>query len=335
MPAKKKIEENETVNKKKSTTAKSAAAAKRKPKKKPEEMQRVEMASVNEVPNDVVIKGSILDKEDPEDWDMEDVYEVADALMDATFYDVEYDREVFMELRKIIDAAYAKRNKSKADEDAYDEAIFNLTSNCVESAYLQDFMGYCYKKGKYDFCLMNFEKYLKWTILAAARGNAFSLSKLQLFFSGQLDALLVVPNMEKIMENFELEYDQFVLVLTKKLCDQIVYDNKITPETMIKEPEVLVEQSEPLMRKYERIKNDALEKVKQECVELIRSIEELDEQIRLRDEAIREVAREENEEVEPELPEQLTEEEIELEATKQMASSNKFVRSPNKKKFRW
>lgn len=276
-----------------------------------------------------------------EDYTLNDVYEDVDSLADAPFYDVEYDRDVFMELRKIVDNAFAKRNKSKEDENNYDEIIYNLTTNCIDNKHLQDFMGYCYKKGKYDFCLMNFEKYMKWTILAASRGNAFSLSKLQLFFSNQINELLSIDKIELAMNTLELEPEQFIMVLTKKMCDQLVFILDLFPEEMLKEPETMLEQNDQLMRKLDKAKFLAFDRVAEECKSLINSINELDKEIEKSKNIKKEFDRMMNQAEKEELNENsenslLTEEQMLAEAAKQMNSSNKFTRKePNKKKFRW
>lgn len=276
-----------------------------------------------------------------EDYTLNDVYEDVNALAEADFYDIDYDRDVFMELRKIIDNAFAKRNKSKEDEQKYDDIIYNLTTNCIDDKYLQDFMGYCYKKGKYDFCLMNFEKYMKWTILAASRGNAFSLSKLQLFLSNQVNELLSINKIELIMDTLELMPDQFVMVLTKKLCDRLVFILDLFPEDMIKEQEVLLEQNDQSMRKFDKAKEQALEKVADECRNLIKSINTLDDEISKSKEIKKEYDRMKNNVEEsvakPESESNvLSEEQMEAEAARQTNSSNRFTkREPNKKKFRW
>lgn len=270
-------------------------------------------------------------------FDIEEIAEASDSLDDAIFYDIEYDRDVFMELRKIMDNAFAKRNKSEEDENYYDEVVYNLTTKCLESQFLQDFLGYCYKKGKYDFCLMNFEKYMKWTILAGSRGNAFSLSKLQLFFANQLDTILEIPNIELVADNFEFDGEQFIMVLLKKLCDHMVVVLDLDPIKMLKEPEVYLEQTEQIMRKFDKAKNSACEKLREECEALIASINELEDQISKKNEIMREINKIEMEEREKEFePVQLTEEEMEKEAEKQVNSLNKFVKKePSKKKFRW
>lgn len=273
------------------------------------------------------------------DYSLRDVYDDVASLAEAPFYDVDYDRDVFMELRKIVDNAFAKRNKSKEDEKNYDDIVYNLTTNCIDNEHLQDFMGYCYKKGKYDFCLMNFEKYMKWTILAASRGNAFSLSKLQLFLSNQMNELLEIPQIELIMDTLELDVEQFIMILTKKLCDQLVFILNLFPEEMIKEQEVLLEQSDQLMRKFDKAKQLAYEKVEKECKELINSINVLDDEIELSKVIKKEYDTMKNGETQKEqIAEEnlLTEKEIEDEAFRQMNSSNKFTKKEtNKKKFRF
>ena len=284
-----------------------------------------------------IVEGQALEAASDDDFDIEEVADASDSLADAIFYDVDYDRDVFMELRKIMDNAFSKRNRSKEDEDYYDEVVFNLTTKCMDSQYLQDFLGYCYKKGKYDFCLMNFEKYMKWTILAGSRGNAFSLSKLQLFFANQLDTILGIPGIELVADNFDLDVEQFAMVLLKKLCDQMVLVLELYPEKMIKDPEVLVEQTEQLMRKFDKAKNSACSAVAKECEDLISSINRLEDEFKRQEEIQREIIRLENEQPEPEPePVQLTEDQMEKEAAKQTNSSNKFVKKePSKKKFRW
>lgn len=263
-------------------------------------------------------------------YTINNLYDDVDALQDASFYDVNQDQAMFMELRNIVDNAFARRNKSKREEDEYDEIIYNLTTNCINDKHLQDLMGYCYKKGKYDFCIMNFEKYMQWTILAAANGNAFSLSKLQLFLANQLDEILSVENITEVMKILSLNYEKFVILLSKKICEKLVDILNLYPENLIKQPEVYLEQSEQLMRKFDKAKQEATSRVIEECKDIINKIHKLDEEV----EKVKNMNSEEEEyNSEPKL---LTEEQIQQEAIKQENSSNLFVKKqPSKKKFRW
>ena len=259
---------------------------------------------------------------------IEALYENCDNLLDTSFYDVDYDKDVFMELRKIIDAAYARRNKSSEDDKHYDDLIYNLTTRCVDDNALQDFMGYAYKKGKYDFCLLNYEKYLKWTFLAASNGNAFSLSKLQMYFSRELDEIFAMNNIDVVSEIFEIQDYRFVLVILKKLCDAMVRILNISAVELIKEPEVYQEQSDQIMRKYDKYKQEACKSVMEECQSIIDAYNRYNEALKQQtlDQAEENISEEQtNSQVD-----------VEEEASKIADSSNKFVRkTPSKKKFRW
>ena len=270
------------------------------------------------------------DQEDIMDDEMLDaLYENCDHLLDTSFYNVDYDKEVFMELRKIIDTAFAKRNKSSEDDKNYDDLIFNLTTRCVEDSALQDFMGYAYKKGKYDFCLLNYEKYLKWTLLAGSNGNAFSLSKLQMYFSRELDEIFSMNKIDVVSDIFDIQDYRFVLVILKKLCDAMVRELQINAVELIKEPEVYQEQTDQIMRKYDKYKQEACKFVKNECELIIDAYDRYNNAIKLQniEQAVESVEekQEKNEQID-----------VEKEALKTTDSSNRFVKkAPSKKKFRW
>lgn len=263
--------------------------------------------------------------EENEEVNPEEVFKACDDLLNAKFFDVEFFKTLFMETRKMIDEAYKNRSKSKQAEDDWDNIVFNLTSKAVDEPIFQDFLGYAYKKGTYDFCLMNFEKYLKWTILAGANGNGFSLSKLQLFFNSQIEYILSQEGQEYIMNLLMLSGEEYVLFLTKKLCAYIVKDLNLNPVDLFKEDEVYVEQNEKLMRQFELIKEKAKEELASECKNLYESMLKIDE--------LNSKLEEEN--VVEESPE-VKEVDIEAEAMKNMDSSNKFVKKKtSKKQFRW
>ena len=143
------------------------------------------------------------------------------------------------------------------------------------------------------------------------------------------------------MNTLELEPEQFIMVLTKKMCDQLVFILDLFPEEMLKEPETMLEQNDQLMRKLDKAKFLAFDRVAEECKSLINSINELDKEIEKSKNIKKEFDRMMNEAEKEELNQNsenslLTEEQMQAEAAKQMNSSNKFTRKePNKKKFRW
>lgn len=189
-----------------------------------------------------------------------------DVLKDPSvspIFDVVYYREVFMSIRKGLDDLYEKREKSNKDSEAYDEAVYNLTTMAVTDAGAQDFLSYCYKKGKYDFCLMNYDKYMKWSILAAANGNAFTLSKLQIFFTNAIEEVLALDNHEYLLDFLELSPENYYTFINKLICEEMAKNLQISAEILIKSPEVYQEETEELTRVFDKSKIEAAKSTKE------------------------------------------------------------------------
>lgn len=180
----------------------------------------------------------------------------------SPIFDVFLYRELFMALREKMDALYEKREKSEKSYADYDEAVYNIIANALTDAGAQDFLSYCYKKGKYDFCLMNYEKYMKWSLLAAASGNAFSISKLQIFLTNAVDDVLSMENHSYMLDFLELETENYFTFIAKMLCEEMVKILEISPEGLIKLPETYQEQSEELLRTFDNAKLEAAKAVK-------------------------------------------------------------------------
>jgi hypothetical protein len=196
----------------------------------------------------------------------------------SPIFDVFLYRELFTSLREKLDILYERREKSEKDSDAYDDAVYNLTSNAVTEAGAQDFLSYCYKKGKYDFCLLNYEKYMKWLLLAASSGNAFSLSKLQIFLTNAVEDILTLDNHSYLIDFLELEPENYFVFLSKLLCDEIVKILNISAESLIKLPETYQEETEQLLKLFDNTKQEATRNVKSilknAIDQLIRYVEE-------------------------------------------------------------
>lgn len=195
---------------------------------------------------------------------VEQELDVLDLSSDFNYllsFDVELFRSLFMEIRKIVDGLYSKRERSEKDLAEYDEAIYNITANTVHESAAQDFLGFCYKKGFYDFCILNYEKYMKWSILAASNGNAFTLSKLQIFLTTALDKLYEIDDLDVLIDFLDLTEENFVLFLSKMICEEIVKILEISPEVLVKMPEKYVEQDEELTKLFDKTKMQACEQV--------------------------------------------------------------------------
>lgn len=245
----------------------------------------------------------------------------------SPIFDVFLYRELFMALREKLDDLYEKRERSEKAYAEYDDSVYSITTNALNEVGAQDFLSYCYKKGKYDFCLMNYEKYMKWSLLAAANGNAFSLSKLQIFLTNAIEDVLSLENHSYMLDFLELEPNNYYIFLSKLICEEIVKILDITPENLIKMPEVYQEQNEDLLRLFDNAKMDAAKAVKQT---LQKAIEQLVEYVKIENEKTKESK---NKPIEPE-PLQEIKEELKPEQ-KEEKSSQPAVKKPKIKKFRY
>lgn len=248
----------------------------------------------------------------------------------ATTFDVDFYRALFLELRKSMDDLYSERGKDEESYTKYDEAVYNITANAVTNCGAQDFLGYCYKKGFYDFCLMNYDKYMKWTVLAGSNGNAFSLSKLQIFLTTSLDNLYSLNDLEFVYDFLDLTNDNFVLYLSKLLCDEIVKILDITPEALIKLPEKFMEQSEETQKIFDRAKIEAEKIVSEKLNRAISFLKEKYEEQKALNKAELEKSTKEIEQIEKDLDEVPADE-------KQHEQKENVFRKPHnfKKKFRY
>ncbi len=246
-------------------------------------------------------------------------------------FDVDYYRELFMSIREKLDKLYDKREKSEKDSNEYDDAVYNLTTNALSDAGAQDFLSYCYKKGKYDFCLMNYEKYMKWLILAASNGNAFSISKLQIFFTNGIEDLLTLEGHDYMLDFLGLTVENYYMFLSKLIAEEMIKNLNISNESLVKMPEVYQEQNEDLLRLFDNSKMEAVKNIKQT---LKTSIDELSKIVK--SENKKEVV--ESEKIQP------TEENKEVEYIKEKSEENKEenkktsnpqTKKPAIKKFRW
>ena len=212
--------------------------------------------------------------------------DLSEDFNESTFFDVALYRELFMELRKQMDELSAKRNKSEKSYAEYDDAVYNITSNAVSDPGAQDFLGFCYKKGFYDFCVMNYEKYMKWTILAAANGNAFSLSKLQVFLTISLDKIMEIDNQSLLVDFLDISGENYMLLLSKMICEAIVKILNISSEELIKLPEKYAEATEELQKEFDNAKMEATEIVYKEIKNAVEQLKiALEEKIKAENES--------------------------------------------------
>jgi hypothetical protein len=254
----------------------------------------------------------------------------------SPIFDVVFYRELFMSLRQKLDDLYDKREKSEKSSNDYDDAVYNITTKATTDAGAQDFLSYCYKKGKYDFCLTNYEKYMKWSFLAAAQGNAFTLSKLQIFLTNSIDDVLSMDNHDVMIDFLELTSENYYVFLSKLVCEENVKNLGISAESLIKMPEVYQEQTDDMLRLFDNAKMDAAKSVKEILKKAIDQLVQVMEQQEQKE-------KDKNAQLKTKFEEQDKEEKIQ-EELKQNAKvvpeekgerSQAFKKSPGIKKFRY
>ena len=212
---------------------------------------------------------------DNKDNSLNKFIDFSDDFNDYMIFDVFLYRELFMQLRKQMDELSMQRNKGDKEVAEYDEAVYNITSNAITDCGAQDFIGFCYKKGYYDFCILNYEKYMKWTILAAANGNAFSVSKLQVYLTTAIDKIMEIDDQKVLVDFLDLTADNYLTLLAKMVCSEIVKILNISAESLIKMPEKYMEQNEEIQKIFDKAKLQAADIV---CEKIKSSIDSLNKQ---------------------------------------------------------
>lgn len=256
--------------------------------------------------------------------------EIIEDPNSSPIFDVFLYRELFMSVKQKIDTLFDKREKSDKDSDAYDDAVYNITTNAINECGAQDFLSYCYKRGKYDFCLMNYEKYMKWSLLAAANGNAFTLSKLQIFLANAVDNVLNLENHSYMLDFLELTPEHYYTFLTKLVCEEMVKILNISAEALIKMPEVYQEENEELLRLFDNAKLDAAEIVKTTLKNAIDQLVEFVKRAAEEEKALKEKSKIENK-----IEEETIEQEIAVQNQGIKEEKSQVFKKPKIKKFRW
>lgn len=250
----------------------------------------------------------------------------------SPIFDIFFYRELFMALRQKLDTLYDKKDRSEKDLEAYDDAVYSITNNAFTEAAAQDFLSYCFKKGKYDFCLMNYEKHMKWELLSAANGNAFAISKLQIFLTNMVEDILTLNNHSYMIDFLGLTVENYFIFIGKLICEEMVKILNISPETLIKMPEAYQEQDEENTRLFDNTKMDAAKKVKEQLKD---SINKLVEFVKKEEELEKEYNRAQKEKLKKQNEETKVEQKEEEIKENEKTDSKKSSQKPKIKKFRY
>lgn len=125
----------------------------------------------------------------------------------------------------------------------------------------QDYLGYIYKKGIKYLLPVNIELAMKWQILAASNGNYFSITKLALFLNYAYDLIVFEDDFPQLRDKHYLSLENYEMTLGKLICDAIVDYLSLDALSLTKEKVVEIKDNDASLRKFDRAKAKAVEKV--------------------------------------------------------------------------
>ena len=125
-----------------------------------------------------------------------------------------------------------KMNEIISSED-YDEfekqlKFFKLRAGQGNPIYM-DLLAYYYKTGVNDLLGGNYDRYMSWEILAAARGNEFAIEKLQFLFNTAFDTILSDEKYDEICYKNDIDDTNELYKLGKNICKMLVRELSLFP----------------------------------------------------------------------------------------------------------
>ena len=140
---------------------------------------------------------------------------------------VEYEEafNTFTEERKKMNEIVASQNYSEFKKLL---KTFKLRAGQGNPIYM-DLLAYYYKTGIPDYLNENYDLYMSWEILAAARGNEFAIEKLQFLFGTAFDLILNDEKYEEICYKNDIDDINELYKLGKNICKMLVRELSLFP----------------------------------------------------------------------------------------------------------
>lgn len=136
-----------------------------------------------------------------------------------------------------------RRALLKCTDDRYEsENFYELLAKTKKDALAgdpiaQDFLSYLYKSGVDYFLHENYTKYIDWSFLAGANGNAFAIEKLQFLFSYAYDTIVEDKDFGLIKYLNNIDEYNYIGIIGQVICDELVKELNLTPELVDKLPD--------------------------------------------------------------------------------------------------
>jgi hypothetical protein len=126
--------------------------------------------------------------------------------------------EGFTNIRKEMNGYVADGEIDKAKE------MFSLLKVYAanEHAVSMDVLAYYYKSGIEKVVPENYNRYLEWELLAAARGNEFAIEKLQFIIGFACEQIMESDDYREIAYKNDINEENALYILGKNICKVIV-----------------------------------------------------------------------------------------------------------------
>ena len=101
-----------------------------------------------------------------------------------------------------------------------------------------DVLAYYYKTGVQNLLPENYDSYLKWEIVASAKGNELAIEKLQFLLGYAYTKIMEDEDYETIAYKNDIDQYNAVYVIGKAICKMLARELKLFPIDMAKEIDI-------------------------------------------------------------------------------------------------
>lgn len=119
----------------------------------------------------------------------------------------------FAKLRKEVNRA-----ADEGEEEFKDVFSQVKVAAAEENTVAMDILAYYYKTGVENMLPENYERYINWQLLAAARGNQFAIEKLQFLIGFACDQIIEHEDFDLIAYKNDIEQSNLLYVLGKAIA---------------------------------------------------------------------------------------------------------------------
>lgn len=132
-------------------------------------------------------------------------------------------------------------NLAEEDQEGFKELFKDVkVSAARENTVAMDILAYYYKTGVEGLVPENYQRYIQWEMVAAARGNEFAIEKLQFLIGYACDAIIESEDYNIIAYKNDITDANLLYVLSKAIAKIYVREYKIYPVDLFELEDELV-----------------------------------------------------------------------------------------------